>query len=663
MKVTIRDVSEKAGVSIATVSHVINKTRYVSPDLINKVMEAIDECGYSLKLSVKDTKLCGGRNSTIALVLKNINNVYDKIIEELSYNLSLEGFLLSVYLTNNNEIQEKVILRQVKSDKNIAGIIIANSNDEIKRYKEFNHIPIVCLENESDNKNAINVLSDIMQGIYSATKYLIRSSHKSIGVLIDESEIKNYQWLEGYKKALAEKGIEFDENFILRINGKSDFEEQMKKKYAFKDITAIITMGDNMTLNFLRFIKSNDLSCPGDISLIGFNCSEWVELLSPELTVMNDNIEKITKIVSDKIISKIRGEQGYNELRNTIKVGMDFIVRKSTQIIGYGLFEEKVFNFEDIHISEEEAEYLRNKEFKVAISFHYGGTTWARLHEKGIRDTLDKFGIKVIAVTDAHFDAFLQVTQLEGLSMQKPDAIISIPADDKITAEKFKNLSKETKLIFISNIPAGFTKNDYVSCVSVDERENGTNAGRIIGEYYQDCECVNIAMLQHGATFYGTYLRDMIAEQVIRENYTNINIANVEYFYQIEKAYEKTKEIVSKNPEITGLYISWERPALEAIRALKEIGRSDISIFTYDLDTEIASYLGEDNFVKGLSTQRPLDQGIAVALATAKALLGEYKYKYIGVKPVRINSQNLLEMWENITNEEAPKELKNKKIT
>ena len=82
-----------------------------------------------------------------------------------------------------------------------------------------------------------------------------------------------------------------------------------------------------------------------------------------------------------------------------------------------------------------------------------------------------------------------------------------------------------------------------------------------------------------------------------------------------------------------------------------------MSIFTFDLDNEIATYLAKEEMVKGLSTQRPYQQGIAVGLATAKALLGKENYKYIGVQPYVVESKNLLKAWKDITLEPAPPEI------
>ena len=356
----------------------------------------------------------------------------------------------------------------------------------------------------------------------------------------------------------------------------------------------------------------------------------------------------------DLLLRKI---DNYSDASPEIKVPMDLSIQQSTQVIGKGPFGERTVSPEELTISTEEAEKLRSSNYKVAISFHYGGTAWARLYENGIQNIFDKYGISIISTTDARFDPLLQVAQLEGLRLQQPDAIIAIPVDDEVTAKKFQSISEEVKLIFMSNVPEGMEKNQYASCVSVNERENGQNVALLLGNYFKNEKDVKIGFIGHGAQFYGTHLRDAVANEVIRTNFQNIEIVNEKYFYKIENTYEVCKEMLTANPEIKGLYISWDRPTLEAIKALKELNREDVSIFTFDLDNEIATYLAKEEMVKGLSTQRPYQQGIAVGLATAKALLGKEHYKYIGVPPYVVESKNLLKAWKDITLEPAPPEI------
>lgn len=661
MGATIKDVAAQAGVSIATVSHVINKTRYVSPDLVKKVLEAIEKTGYKAKIAKKESRINVGKNSVIAFLVPSISGtVYSQLVSFLWQYLLEKGFLLSVYFTGEDREQEKRILSGLMTDKRIAGIILAPVSNNAADYKKLlsQDVPLVCLERSMDREDVDSVLSENVEAIYMGTSHLIKSGHESIAILLDEHQHTTAgERLSGYRKALEEHNIKYQDHLVVEvdISNEESCQKAIQKFYSQNKPTAFIAGGNRLTLTLLKTLQIMGLDCPKDISVVGFGDDEWCELTAPPLTTLKQNTEQMAILAAERIISKIEGKKAAPQ---EFRVPVSLSIRKSTQMIGRGPFGEKAFDPEELALSEEEIERLRASNYKVGISFHYCGTAWARLHERGIRNTLEKFGIAVVSVTDAHFNPLLQVTQLEGLRMQKPDAIIAIPTDDRITAHKFKEISRETKLIFISHVPEGFSKDEYSSCVSVNERENGNNAGILIGEYFKKHNSAKVGFISHGAQFYGTHLRDMVAEQVVRENYPNIEVVAVDYFYQIEHAYDICKEMMFRNPEINGLYISWERPALEAIRALKELGREDVSIFTFDLDLEIAKYMAQGKFVKGMSTQRPYEQGAAVALATAKALLGQEGYKYIGVPPYVVQPKNLLRAWHDIMDESAPEALK-----
>ena len=177
----------------------------------------------------------------------------------------------------------------------------------------------------------------------------------------------------------------------------------------------------------------------------------------------------------------------------------------------------------------------------------------------------------------------------------------------------------------------------------------------MMGEYFKGKPKVKAGFLVHGAIFYGTRVRDTAAVKVIQENYKNIEIVATRGFGQIENTYQLCKEVLLAYPEIETLYISWDRPALLAIKALREMGREDVAVFTTDLDYEIAMCM-EDGIVKGLSTQRPYEQGQAVALVAAKSLVSEGLPKYVGVQPYVVEERELRHAWKDIFHEPMPEE-------
>jgi ribose transport system substrate-binding protein len=334
------------------------------------------------------------------------------------------------------------------------------------------------------------------------------------------------------------------------------------------------------------------------------------------------------------------------------------VIRESTRCIERGPHGEIAMAPEQILPTDAEIEHLRSKGYRVGISFHYGVTEWVRLHERAIRDTLYKFGINIASVVEAHFDPMLQIAQLDGLMMQNLDAIISLPTDDLVMTQKYKELSEKTKLIFLGILPESLAGDNYCAMVSVNERENGQNAGKILGDYYKKNNHVKVGLITYGATFLAINQRDAAAEQVLSENYNNLEIAAHEKFYHYEEAYDVCRDMITECPEIEGIYVSWERPALGVIKALEEMGRADVSLVTVDLDYKIASYLAKNKIVRGISAQRPYEQGEAAAIAVANALLNKSIGRFIGVRPQIVLPQNLNRFWKEIMHSDAPSFLK-----
>jgi ribose transport system substrate-binding protein len=658
---TINKIAKEAGVSIATVSHVINKTRYVSPELVEKVEEAIKKTGYDKKLKGIDTNLKIGKKSEIALIVPNLyGTFYSKVISNISSYLTEKGYSLSVYFHDDNISQEKDIITNILGNKRrIEGLMIVPASTEEKQFHKLiqQKIPFIFLDRAVKINGVDSVVSDTKGGIYKGCTHLLRSGHEDIALIIESGNFSSAEGrLEGYREALDSYKIPFRQELLIEINQNhfADFEKRIKELWINDKPTAFLASGNRITLNLLKVMNKLGIECPADVSVIGFGDDEWSEITNPPLTILKQDTRELAIQEVNLLLSKI---ENYSEDSIEIKVPLEFSIQKSTQVIGKGPFGEKAFSPENLTISKEEAEILSSGHYKIGISFHIGGTAWARLYENGIRNVFNRYGISIVSITDAHFDPLLQVTQLEGLRLQNPDAIIAIPVDDEITSKKFQSISEETKLIFMSNVPRGMSKDQYYSCVSVNEREHGQNIALLLGNYFKNKQDVKIGFIGHGAPFYGTHLRDAVANDFIRNNLQNIEIVDENYFYKIENTYDVCKEMMIAHPEIRGLYISWDRPALEAIKALKDLNRRDVAIFTTDLDNEIATYLAKEEMVKGLSTQRPYQQGIAVGLATAKALLGQDHYKYIGVPPYIVESKNLLKAWKEITSEPVPVEI------
>ncbi|MEA5002809.1 MAG: LacI family DNA-binding transcriptional regulator [Christensenella sp.] len=659
---TIKQIAELAGVSIATVSHVVNKTRYVSPDLVRRVERVIHETGYveKIKTKGKNKNFRIGRKSEVAFVVPNINSVvYARLNMALAEYLREEGYVLSAYITKDDPVWEKHVLNCLMADKCTAGIFLTPSSEKAKIYEKLlkTGTPLLCLERTVAGIGADSILAENAEGTYRGTRHLIRSGHEKIGLLLEPHGLStSRERLAGYQRALREYDIAYDKSMVRNIDLYAQERSNIFQGQKWENIpSALLAGGNTLTLKLLQDLDEIGMECPKDISVVGFGDDEWSSVTNPALTTLTQDTREMARCAVRAMLDKMEGRAVEEPVK---RIPVNITVRKSTRVINRGPFGEIAVPTEEIMLSEVEAAHIEAGNYKVAISFHYTGTEWTRLHELAIRDTLGKYGVQVISVMDANFDPALQVTQLEAIRMQRPDAIIGVPADENITAGKFKDLSKTTKLVLIGNVPQGLRADDYYSCVSVNERENGQNAGKILGEYLKGKGNVKVGMLNHGLPFHMTKQRDTAAEQVLVENYPDIEIVDQRSFYKIPNAYSACKDMMEAHPQIQGLYVSWERPALEAIRALKDIGRADVSVVTVDLDKQIAEYMQKGEIVRGVSAQRPYEQGEAAALAVIHALLGKKQYKFIGVQPIVVLPKELVRAWRDILRMPAPDFLK-----
>ena len=214
--------------------------------------------------------------------------------------------------------------------------------------------------------------------------------------------------------------------------------------------------------------------------------------------------------------------------------------------------------------------------------------------------------------------------------------------------------------MLITNVPEGLTPKDYISCISVNERAHGDSMGRGLGEYMVRHGLKYAGLICHGEqNFFATKQRDGAAEQVLTEEYPEIRVCGKVNFLTEVDVYQKTLKLIGMYPEIQALYVSWDGPALEVIKALTELERTDIAIVTGDLDYAIAMQMAQGGMVKMISAQCPYEQGEAIAMVAANGLLGKAVPSFIGVEPISIDRENLLKNWKAIFKEDPPAALRN----
>lgn len=326
-------------------------------------------------------------------------------------------------------------------------------------------------------------------------------------------------------------------------------------------------------------------------------------------------------------------------------------------VLSTGPNGEEAISAKTLVLTEEELEQLRAGEYTAAISLHYAGNDWSTAQVKGLQAAFARMGIQVIATTDANFKSEKQMSDIETLMARNPDILVSIPVDAVTTATAYKQAAASgTKLVFMDNKPDGLEHGtDYVSVVSADNYGNGAAAAHIMAEQLGGEG--NIGVIYHDADFFVTAQRTEAFEKTIAEEYPNINIVDRGGIAGPENGEAVASALLTKNPDLDGLFVVWDVPAEGALSAARIAGRDDLVITTIDLGTNVALNIAQGGNIKGLGAQLPYDQGVAEAILAGYALLGKETPPYVAVPAMEVNQDNILEAWKTVYYEEAPKSI------
>lgn len=324
------------------------------------------------------------------------------------------------------------------------------------------------------------------------------------------------------------------------------------------------------------------------------------------------------------------------------------------EILSKGPDGEAAVSAKTLELTEEEVQKIIEGNFKAAIVMHYAGNDWATAQIEGLKATFARMGIEVVAVTDAQFKAEKQVSDIETVLAKDPDIIVGIPVDPVSTASAFKKAADAgVKVVFMDNKPNNLEGGkDYVSVVSADNYGNGVQAAEIMAEELGGKG--NIGVIYHDADYFVTKQRVEAFEKIITEKYPDIKIVERGGIVAPNDGEKVASGMLTKNPNLDGMFVVWDVPAEGALAAARTAGRNDLVITTIDLGTTVAIDIAADGMIKGLGAQLPYDQGISEAILAGYGLLGKEAPAYVAVPALKVTPDNVLDSWKLVYSKEAP---------
>ncbi|WML58051.1 substrate-binding domain-containing protein [Neobacillus sp. PS2-9] len=329
------------------------------------------------------------------------------------------------------------------------------------------------------------------------------------------------------------------------------------------------------------------------------------------------------------------------------------------EILSKGPHGENAVSAKTLQLSEEDVAKIKEGNYKAAIVMHYAGNDWSTAQIEGLKATLKRMGIEVVAVTDAQFKAEKQVSDIETVLAKKPDIIISIPVDPVSTADAYKKAADAgVKLVFMDNTPSGLEAGkDYVSVVSADNYGNGVVAADIMAEKLG--KKGKIGMVFHDADFFVTKQRTDAFEKTMKEKYPDIKIVARGGITDPNQGEKVASGMLTKNPDLDGIFAVWDVPAEGVLAAARTAGKDNLVITTIDLGTNVALEIAQGGIIKGLGAQLPYDQGISEAILAGYALLGKEAPPYVAVPSLQVTKENVLDSWKLVYHKDAPDSIQN----
>jgi LacI family transcriptional regulator len=325
--ITMKDVGKLAGVSATTVSHVVNKSRFVSDNVKKRVLKAMEELNYQPNAIAKSLRQKS--TLTIGLIISDISNpFFTGMVRGVEDTAAKFGYNLILCNTDENPDKERDYLHILRQ-KQIDGIIMAPTSgnsyyigDLVKK-----GFPIVFIDRYLKEVDAPSVLVNNEEGAYQAIKHLIYLGHKEIGAIIGLDNITSTsERLNGYRRAVEEFGLTVKNSLIKQGNSKvaGGYQATLELLDIPSPPTAIFAANNLMTIGVMNALRSKSIRCPQDVAVIGFDDFEWASTFRPYLTTVAQPVYELGSKAAEVLIKRIRKEKSGN-----ILLGCNLIVRES----------------------------------------------------------------------------------------------------------------------------------------------------------------------------------------------------------------------------------------------------------------------------------------------------------------------------------------------
>jgi DNA-binding LacI/PurR family transcriptional regulator len=325
----IHKIAEEAGVSIATVSRVINGKKDVSPETRQRILEIMQKNEFKPKVAV--SPVVDNIGVFISDDKTKISNPYTSLvlsgIADVIFNQHLSITLIpSVKIPREGtEFQNFCRQRRISG-----GIFLSSTIDDLYIKELGKYVPVAVIGNNLDSEYVGSVRSDNFSGAYDAVKYLIKLGHKKILlVMADLHFVDHKDRYEGAKKAIEESNLELNQFNITNTYALSDVDLAYTLEFVVKNSKpdAVFVGGDQEAIRVLRILQDKGIRVPDDISIVGYDNLPIALSSNPPLTTVNQPIYEIGMEAARMLLEMLKNKK--SKARNVIIQNNHLMIRES----------------------------------------------------------------------------------------------------------------------------------------------------------------------------------------------------------------------------------------------------------------------------------------------------------------------------------------------
>lgn len=334
--VSIRDVANRSGVSIATVSNVLNNRCHVSDALRERVLRAVDELDYIANPIARSMR--SSKTYAVGVIVVDLNCIFfAPLLKGIRNVMSKAGYSVTIYDSNYDAEVEKRYVRMMKNNL-VDGLVLAGLSDagnrhfyeQLAREDPGRDFPIISLESDLCDIGIDSVFIDNEEAARTATNHLIElGCHRIVHIKAPQAAGSHNLRFMGYRKALHRAGIAYDaamemEGDFSAISGYNAVQSLMRSGVPFDGIFAA---NDQMAVGALRALCNAGIQVPEDVKVVGFDNTFIASIVNPALTTIKAPIYKMGVAAAKQLLDRFQNPGG-----KAISIQMDYelVIRQST---------------------------------------------------------------------------------------------------------------------------------------------------------------------------------------------------------------------------------------------------------------------------------------------------------------------------------------------